>query len=139
MIQSVYGSTGFPSKRGSVAVEYGLVLPVLLLFVLGIMDSGRLLWTYATLNRAAEAAARCAAVNPVTCGTAAQIQSYAVGQAYGLSISTAAFTPTAAACGSRVAATYSFQFIIPWIGPIQPYGPSNRLTLNATACYPPSH
>lgn len=29
--------------EGSVAVEYGLVLPAMLLFTLGIMDAGRLL------------------------------------------------------------------------------------------------
>jgi Flp pilus assembly protein TadG len=120
------------------AVEYAFVLPILLLFVLGIMDTGRLIWTYATLNRAVEAAARCAAVDTATCGTAAQIQSYAVTQAYGLSIAAAAFTPTTVACGSRVAASFAFQFVIPWIGG-SPYGVSNSTTLNATACYPPSH
>jgi Flp pilus assembly protein TadG len=131
--------TPLRSRRGTVALEYGLVLPALLLFLLGIMDTGRLLWTYTTLNRAAAAAARCGAVDPVTCGTVAQIQGYAVTQAYGLTIAATAFTPTAVACGSRVAATYTFQFIIPWISPAQPFGPSNTIALNATACYPPSH
>jgi Flp pilus assembly protein TadG len=119
-------------------VEYAFIVPALLLFVLGIMDTGRLIWTYATLNRAAQAAARCASVDAATCGTAAQIQSYAVTQAYGLTIATTAFTPTTVACGSRVAASYLFQFIIPWTG-ASPYGTSNSVTLNATACYPPSH
>ena len=138
MMPSV-GRAGLPgSQRGSVAVEYAIVLPVLLLFVLGIMDTGRLIWTYATLNRAAEAAARCASVDTATCGTVAQIQSYAVTQAYGLTIAAAAFTPTTVACGSRVAATYTFQFVIPWIGS-SPYGQSNSTALSATACYPPSH
>ena len=120
------------------AVEYAFILPALLLFVLGIMDTGRLIWTYATLNRAAEAAARCAAVDDVTCGTTAQIQAYAVTQAFGLTISTTAFTPTTVTCGSRVAAAYTFQFVIPWIG-VSPYGTSNTLALTATACYPPSN
>ena len=130
------GSLG--SRHGSVAVEYAFVLPVLLLFVLGVMDTGRLIWTYATLNRAAEAAARCAAVNPAICGTTAQIKSYAVSQAYGLNIATTAFTPTTVACGSRVAASYMFQFVIPWTG-VSSYGVANTATLTATACYPPSH
>jgi Flp pilus assembly protein TadG len=120
------------------AIEYAFVLPVLLLFVLGIMDTGRLIWTYTTINRAAEAAARCAAVDAVLCGTSAATQNYAVTQAYGLTIATSAFTPSTAACGSRVAATYTFQFIIPWLGG-SPYGASNSVALNATACYPPSH
>ena len=29
----------------AVAIEYGLILPAMLLFTLGIMDAGRLLWT----------------------------------------------------------------------------------------------
>jgi len=37
------------NHRGAMAVEYALVLPVVLLFILGIADCGRLLWTYATL------------------------------------------------------------------------------------------
>ena len=49
-------------RRGTAAIEYAIVLPVLLLFVLGIMDTGRLLWTYVTIYRATEAAARCAAI-----------------------------------------------------------------------------
>ncbi|HXJ03224.1 MAG TPA: TadE family protein [Micropepsaceae bacterium] len=119
-------------------MEYAFILPVLLLFVLGIMDTGRLIWTYTTLNRAAEAAARCAAVDTVTCGTVTATQSYAVTQAYGLNVDTTAFTPSTAACGARVAATYTFQFTIPWIGGA-PYGTSNSTALTATACYPPSH
>ena len=58
-------------SSGSVAVEYGLLLPALLLLVLGVMDVGRLLWTQATLDRAVEAAARCAAVNTISCASTA--------------------------------------------------------------------
>ena len=55
--------------EGSVAVEYGLVLPAMLLFTLGIMDAGRLLWSDITLTRATEAAARCGAVDQTNCPT----------------------------------------------------------------------
>jgi len=124
---------------GTVAIEYAFVLPVLLLFVLGIVDCGRLIWSYTTLNRSVQAAARCAAVNAVTCATAAQVQTYAVSQAFGMQVTPAAFTLTAPACGKQVTASLSFVFIIPWFGIVQPYGPSNSTTLHATACYPPSH
>jgi Flp pilus assembly protein TadG len=137
MSYSVYRLLSRRSERGSIAIEYAFILPVLLLFVLGIMDTGRLIWTYATVTRAAEAAARCAAIDAVTCGTTVNIQNYAVTQAYGLTIAAAAFTPTTVACGSRVAATYTFQFTIPWTG-VSPYGVANTATINATACYPPS-
>ncbi len=47
------------------AVEYGIILPVLLMLMLGIIDTGRLIWTQTTLDRAVEAAARCGAVNVI--------------------------------------------------------------------------
>jgi Flp pilus assembly protein TadG len=135
---SGYGLGSLRSRQGSVAIEYAFVLPGLMLFMLGAMDTGRLLWSYATLNRATEAAARCASVNPTICGTSTKIKAYAVTQAFGLIIPTTAFTPSTVVCGSRVVAAYSFRFIIPWLG-VSPYGQSNSITLNATACYPAAH
>ncbi len=122
---------------GTVAIEYGLILPAMLLFTLGIMDTGRLLWTYITLSRAAEAAARCGAVNNTT--TCPSIPAYAVSQAWGLNdVTAAAFTVTTPTCGVQVVATYTFQFITPWFpsfGASAPFG-APTMTLNATACYP---
>ena len=115
--------------RGSVAVEYGLVLPALLLLVLGVIDTGRLVWTQTTLDRAVEAAARCGAIDTVKCATAPAVQSYAVGEAFGVSIESSAFTVTTASCGVSVSVTYPFKLIIPWIA-------RTDLTLTAKACYP---
>jgi Flp pilus assembly protein TadG len=47
-----------PDMCGAVAIEYAFVLPVLLLFLLGILECSRLFWTCTTLYRATEAAAR---------------------------------------------------------------------------------
>jgi Flp pilus assembly protein TadG len=116
-------------RLGSVAIEYGLVLPALLLFVLGLMDGGRLLWTYATLYRASEAAARCAAVDAVRCGTATDTRDFAVSQAFGLTVDATAFTVSQPACGMQVEGQYDFVFIIPWAA-------RGTITLETTACYP---
>jgi len=116
-------------ERGSVAIEYAIILPVFLVLVLGLMDTGRLIWTQTTLDRAVEAAARCASIDTAQCGTAAQVQSYAVGQAYGLTIESSAFTVITKACGISVAVEYPFQLVIPWIA-------DDALTLIASACYP---
>jgi hypothetical protein len=135
-----------PSQRnGTVAIEYGLILPVMLLFTLGIMDTGRLLWTYITLTRATEAAARCGAVNTTascpdpTGKCCTPIPSYAATAAWGINdVTAAAFTVTTPACGVQVQATYTFQFITPWFpsfGASAPFG-APTMTLNATACYP---
>jgi Flp pilus assembly protein TadG len=120
-------------RRGAVAVEYALILPALLLFLLGIMDVGRLLWVYTTLSRAAEAAARCAAINTIECGTAAQIQNFAKAEAWGLTIDSAAFTVSTPACGVQVQGIYEFKSVIPGLNAVAPLG---TITLKATACYP---
>jgi len=122
--------------RGAVAVEYAFVLPIMLLFVLGLMECGRLYWTYTTLYRATESAARCGAVNATLCATTAQIQAYAVTQAYGLTITASAFTATTATCGVQVAASLPFTLVIPWITTGTASGSFNIITLTTTACYP---
>lgn len=126
-------------RSGTVAIEYGLILPVMLLITLGLMDTGRLLWTYITLSRATEAAARYGAVCDSTTVTCNGIPDYAAAQAWGLNnVAASDFTATTPACGVQVQATYTFQFVTPWFpqfGASAPFsGPS--MTLNATACYP---
>jgi Flp pilus assembly protein TadG len=126
-------------RNGTVAIEYALILPVMLLFTLGIMDTGRLLWTYITLTRATEAAARYGAVCDPATVTCTGIPDYAVAQAWGINDVTAAnFTPSTPACGVQVAATYTFTFITPWFPSFSasaPFG-APAMTLNATSCYP---
>ena len=52
---------------GSSAAEFAIVLPLLLIFLLGIVDSGRWLWTFNRAEKAAQMGARFAVVaNPVT-------------------------------------------------------------------------
>jgi Flp pilus assembly protein TadG len=117
-------------------VEYAIVLPLLLTFVLGLIDSGRLLWTYATLSRAVTAASRCASINAVACGTTAAVRSYAAAQAWGLNLTASAFTVTTPTCGIQVGGTMVFQYFTPWFYLAVPFGASNTQTLTARACYP---
>lgn len=119
--------------RSSVALEYGLIAPMLLVLVLGIIDTGRLLWTYTTLYRATEAAARCGAINATTCATATQIKAYAVTEAWGLTIDASAFTVATQSCGLQVSASYDFSSIIPGFDLVAPIG---LITLQTRACYP---
>jgi Flp pilus assembly protein TadG len=119
-------------------VEFAIVLPALLLLLLGLIDTGRILWTYTTLSRSVAEASRCASINTNTCATVSTVASYAAGQAWGLGLTSSAFTVTvAAACGgTQVQGTVAFQFFIPWFYVAAPFGASNTLTLTATACYP---
>lgn len=120
-------------QRGSVAIEYALILPLLLMFVIGLMDTARLIWSYATLTRAVEAAARCGAIDTTRCGTVAQIKSVAAAEAWGMTIDASMFTVTTAACGVQVKGSYDFTFIMPGFNYVVPTG---TVTLGAVACFP---
>jgi Flp pilus assembly protein TadG len=50
------------SKKGAAAVEFALILPILLLLVMGILEFGRVLHTYLVVVNAAREGARYAAV-----------------------------------------------------------------------------
>ena len=53
-------------RRASSAAEFAIVLPLLLLFLLGIIDVGRLLWTVNRIEKATQMGARFAVVtNPI--------------------------------------------------------------------------
>jgi Flp pilus assembly protein TadG len=115
-------------RGGNVAIEFGVVLPVLLMFVLGIIDLGRFFWTYTTLTRATEAAARCGAVNNTA--LCSNISNYAQSEAWGLAnVSPSTFTAANAACGVQVSASYTFAFLIPWMG-------TASITLTPASCFP---
>lgn len=54
-------------RSGSSAAEFAMVLPLLLIFLLGIVDAGRWLWTFNRAEKAAQMGARFAVVaDPVT-------------------------------------------------------------------------
>jgi Flp pilus assembly pilin Flp len=54
-------------RSGASAAEFAIVLPLLLIFLLGIVDAGRWLWTFNRAEKAAQMGARFAVVaDPVT-------------------------------------------------------------------------
>jgi TadE-like protein len=56
-------------QSGSSAAEFAIVLPLLLIFLFGIIDAGRWLWTYNRTEKATMMGARFAVVaNPITDG-----------------------------------------------------------------------
>jgi Flp pilus assembly protein TadG len=114
-----------PSERGSIALEYAIILPVLLLFLIGIIDTGRLIWSATALSFAVETAARCSAIT--ACSTASQTAQYAVNQAWFLNATASNFSVASQTCGVSVSASYTFVFYTPGFGSI---------ILNPTACFP---
>lgn len=114
-------------EAGNLAVEFGLLAPVLMLFIFGIAEGGRLLWTVNALHYSVQEAARCASINRTTCGSASNIESFAAGRS-GAGFASSVFTATVAGCGNRVSASYTMPLNIPFM--------SHSISFSAQSCYP---
>jgi Flp pilus assembly protein TadG len=78
------------SNDASTAVEFAMVLPLLLIFLLGIIDASRFMWTMNRVEKATQMGARMAAVTDmVPGGLYAKDFSETVGQ--GISVPTSSF------------------------------------------------
>lgn len=129
-------SRSVPQDRGAAAVEFALLLPLLLLLVFGIIDFGRALNAQITLTQAAREGARLAALGEPNVVSSTQAA------ATGLSPVSVTVTSCPAGAGAGVNAvvhaSYTFSFITP-IGAIaglfggSGYGP---MTLTATGVMP---
>lgn len=117
------------ATAGTAVLEMAIVLPMLLLFILGLAEFGRLIWTRSTLNYAVQSAARCAALGTSACASAAQIKSVVVAAAPGLRLNADNVAVATLSCGVQVSATLPFQFAAPTFLPY-------AVVLTASACYP---
>lgn len=120
MTQRPGRGTGSDARdRGAAAVEFALLLPLLLLMVFGMIDFGLALHAKVTITQAAREGARLAALGQVSTVVKARTQ----GAATGLTVPAAAITVTTCAPTAPVTAdgsvtiTYAFTFLTP-IGPI---------------------
>jgi Flp pilus assembly protein TadG len=113
-----------PSRQaGQEAVEFALLLPVLLLVLVGILDLGRLFHAAITIANAAREGARYGMEHPTETGNIeAAVQGEAAGTGLDLSdpgLSTIAISCPDGACTSglplRVDVTYRVQLIVPGI------------------------
>ena len=116
-------------RGGSTAIEFALVSTALCTVLYGSVEFCRMVWTQSALNFAVQEAARCASVTPATCGTAAQITTYAAGEIATAYVPASAFTATTASCGHQVTASFVYPFVVTGLFPTAP-------TLGASACFP---
>lgn len=131
-----------PRDRGAVAIEFALLLPVLLLLLFGIIDFGRALNASITLTQAAREGARLAAVadaNGVP-NTRATVTARTQAAATGLNpVTVTVTTCTPNETGdATVKASYVFKFITPVAAISSMLGSSfgSSMTLTATGDMP---
>ncbi|HEU4705524.1 MAG TPA: TadE/TadG family type IV pilus assembly protein, partial [Sphingomicrobium sp.] len=81
-VGGVRGVTGrsplLRDERGATAAEFAMVLPLLLLFLLGILDVGRLMWEYNRAEKATQMGARRAVVTDMVLDDAFEDYSFAL-------------------------------------------------------------
>jgi Flp pilus assembly protein TadG len=119
------------SNRGSAAVEFALVAPLLFLLLFGVVEFGRAWWAKNSLQYAAERAARYAVVCAAgSCPSDGAVATYAANQVYDQSVASNTFTITHPA--GTLCVNYSFSFA-PWfVGDLDVL--ESTLTFTGTAC-----
>lgn len=109
------------NERGVVAAEFALLLPVFLMILFGTIEFGMLMYGREIVTNAAREGARAGIVigpNKPTAGTITSIaNNYLTGT--GINPADVTFTPTGAGGANpatlTVAATYNYNFLIPYI------------------------
>ncbi len=74
------------AQRSQALIEFALISPLLLLLIFGIIDIGRAIFYYDTLNHAAREGARAAAQATTTMPTDSSVLSQVVGQVVGVNV-----------------------------------------------------
>ena len=128
-------------RRGVAAIEFGIVIVPLLLFMFGIIEFSRAFWAKEALQQTAVDTARCMGLGLSTSGctstSGGQAYAVSVGNTWGLTIPTSNVTiTTATSCGGvsgfvTVHITYTFKTVVPDLIA----GLFND-TLYASACFP---
>ena len=135
------------AREGVEAIEFAIVLPVMVLFLLGCIEFGRLYWTQSELQFAAEAAARCVTVSCSNNIVGKGANTYAAKQVVSIDVPDGvvfSLTSPSPACGNQVTVCYPFTFIVPTLFPFSNTvagcpnnytAPTVGLTLTATGCH----
>jgi Flp pilus assembly protein TadG len=110
------GRKGSTRDRGAAAVEFALILPLLLLLLFGIVDFGRALNAQITITQAAREGARLDALGQSNAAVVSRTQN----AAFGLDLPAADVTETSvcevgavATADAEVTVNYQFSFITP--------------------------
>ena len=101
-------------ERGATAVEFALLLPVLLLLLFGIIDFGRALNAQITLTQAAREGARLAALGQSSSTVQTRTQAAATGLSpVTVTVTTSCPVNAGAGVDAVVSLSYAFSFVTP--------------------------
>jgi len=124
-------------QRGATVVEFGIVLPVLLMALFGLIEGARLIWMDQALDQAAYSTARCRTIAGPACDSAAKQVSYAVqrAKANGVTVSpTNVVIDPAATCGGSSGALL-VTLTVPFGSPVGKLLPLPQ-TVRGRSCVP---
>jgi Flp pilus assembly protein TadG len=105
------------SEKGQSLVEFALVLPILIFLLFGIIDFGRIFYTYLTIEHAGREAARAASIGKDD--TTVKNTAVNDGASIGLTTSQVDISPTgtrSSDTNATVTITYPVTFLTPVIG-----------------------
>ena len=123
-------TTAWTDERGTTAVEFAIIAPAFIIFVVGILYVCMALFLVGSLHYAVEEGARCASVrngSTQACNDESGIIAYTKSRYYGPS-SSPTFTYSLATCGNSVSASVTY---VMNLGLTQVSVP-----ISATACFP---
>lgn len=125
-------------KRGATVVEFALVAPVLLGFVMLLIEGGRMEWTRQAIQEVAVNTARCMAVGRSECASNAEVIQYARqrGSDWGVSLSAATITPSVNQTCNAVAGMRRVDINLPYQTVVGAMFPGVPRQLQASACFP---
>lgn len=114
-------------ERGTTAIEFAIVAPVFIAFVIGILYVCLGLFAVGSLHYAVEEGARCAAVRTAVCDNADTTIAYTKSHYFGPNTAPT-FKYAALSCGNSVSGStnYTLDFILAKV----------TVPLTATACFP---
>ena len=121
----------FRDIRGASALEFGLVLPAITTFIIGIAQVGYLLWIDNLLHYSVDAAARCGAVGSTTypCyGSGTANMTTTAKALFGMAVATVpagTFAANTACTGSGLSGSYTVNVLL-----------AKPVTVTAKSCYP---
>lgn len=115
---------------GATALEFGLVLPVFAMLLVGIFSSSQLASTISSMNFAAQEAARCSAITKTVCSNSTTTATYASGRYAGPGAATPVFAYNTSGCGNTVTGTATYELTVGFY--------SWNIPISVAACYPAS-